>query len=457
MTEYLNYQGSELAKSLLLFSKGEKVYKTDIESINFLKIFGANCFGNKLDKASFVDRIKWVEDNIENIKKFDNGILISKSENKLLFISFCFEFNNYLNSLRENLPYFITHLPVQLDASCNGFQHLTFLIGDLALSEELNLSKSNWTETPKDFYSFIALKVKEFFNKELYNNKDLSIEEFESYKKLANLDIYRALYKKVIMTWPYNVSSYSMTNYFKEEFNFIEKDKYMFKFDNNIIFKEIDFQILRKALISVLLNDFPRLKSFINYLKDIAKISNELEIQIPWILPTGLIVQQQYYAKKKIKVKPYIYSKDLLTLNIPIKTKFNTQKQIRAFMPNLVHSLDAATLSLLIDIFFKENKYQNFYSVHDCFAVTCNNVTSIYKILKAVYAAIYSKEPYLKELHEYFLKNIEKLYGSNSYNSKENTITIFKNNEYKFIKYPDIKKVINIHSINIEESSYLIH
>ena len=132
MTEYLNYQGSELAKSLLLFSKGEKVYKTDIESINFLKIFGANCFGNKLDKASFVDRIKWVEDNIENIKKFDNGILISKSENKLLFISFCFEFNNYLNSLRENLPYFITHLPVQLDASCNGFQHLTFLIGDLA-------------------------------------------------------------------------------------------------------------------------------------------------------------------------------------------------------------------------------------------------------------------------------------------------------------------------------------
>jgi len=134
MTEYLNYQGSELAKSLLLFSKGEKVYKTDIESINFLKIFGANCFGNKLDKASFLDRIKWVEDNIENIKKFDNGILISKSENKLLFISFCFEFNNYLNSLRENLPYFITHLPVQLDASCNGFQHLTFLIGDLALS-----------------------------------------------------------------------------------------------------------------------------------------------------------------------------------------------------------------------------------------------------------------------------------------------------------------------------------
>jgi len=270
MTEYLNYQGSELAKALLLFSKGEKVYKTDITAINFLKIFGANCFGNKLDKASFLDRIKWVEDNIENIKNFDNGILISKAENKSLFISFCFEFNNYLNSLEYDLSYFITHLPIQLDASCNGFQHLTFLIGELALSEELNLNKSKWSDKPKDFYSFIALKVKDFFIKELCNNKDLSTEELESYKKLANLNIYRPIYKKVIMTWRYNVSSYSMVNYFKEEF-YIEKDKYILKIDNNIIFKEIDFQILRKALLSVLLNDFPRLKSFINYLKDIAK------------------------------------------------------------------------------------------------------------------------------------------------------------------------------------------
>jgi DNA-directed RNA polymerase len=56
--EYLNYQGTELAKSLLIFSKGDKFLKSDTNSINYLKIFGANCFGNKLEKKSFVDRIK---------------------------------------------------------------------------------------------------------------------------------------------------------------------------------------------------------------------------------------------------------------------------------------------------------------------------------------------------------------------------------------------------------------
>jgi DNA-directed RNA polymerase len=53
MSEYLNYQGIELAKSLLLFSIEEKVYLNDEIAINYLKIYGANCFGNKVEKKIF--------------------------------------------------------------------------------------------------------------------------------------------------------------------------------------------------------------------------------------------------------------------------------------------------------------------------------------------------------------------------------------------------------------------
>jgi len=52
VSQYLNYQSTELAKSLLLFSKGEKIMKNDTTAINYFKAFGANCFGNKLNKKS---------------------------------------------------------------------------------------------------------------------------------------------------------------------------------------------------------------------------------------------------------------------------------------------------------------------------------------------------------------------------------------------------------------------
>jgi hypothetical protein len=457
MAEYLSYQGTELAKSLLLFANGEKVYMTDTLSINYLKIFGANCFGNKLDKASFVDRINWVENNLENIKNFDNGILISQAESKLLFIAFCFEFNNYLESLKNNLSYFITHLPIQLDASCNGFQHLTLLIRDLTLSKELNLSESNWTDTPKDFYSFVLLKIKEFFINELQNNKYLTEEEKDIYKILVSLGDNRSLVKKIIMTIPYNATAYAIVNYIKENFKFIEKDHYVLISDPNIVFKEIHFQALRKALTKVLYRDYTGLQVLIDYLKELATISTELEIPIPWILPSGLIVQQKYALKKKVKVRPFIYSKDLLNLNTLDKKQINDKKQIRALMPNLIHSLDAASLALLIDMFFKEDKSNNFYSVHDCFAVTCNNVSNLTNILKAVYTNIYSKESYLKELDESYLFFIKTYYGTDCYNPIDRTITIEKNNDIKTLIYPDVNKVILNNTIDIKSSSYLIH
>ncbi|GAA4828669.1 hypothetical protein [Streptomyces ziwulingensis] len=52
VSQYFNYQSTELAKSLLLFSKGEKLMKNDNIGINYFKAYGGSCFGNKIDKLS---------------------------------------------------------------------------------------------------------------------------------------------------------------------------------------------------------------------------------------------------------------------------------------------------------------------------------------------------------------------------------------------------------------------
>ena len=201
-----------------------------------------------------------------DIINFQNGNLITKAENKLLFIAFCFEYNNFLNSLKNNENYFLTHLPIQLDASCNGFQHLTLLIRDTKLANELNLSESKFSDKPKDFYNFIALKLNNYFLKELTQNKDLTLELKESYERLVSLEIERDLIKKPLMTKPYNVSARAMIDYLKE--GFLKKEgKYLYNKNKDLFLLEKDFQNLRNNIELVLINDFPNLKKLLVYFK----------------------------------------------------------------------------------------------------------------------------------------------------------------------------------------------
>jgi len=99
------------------------------------------------------------------------------------------------------------------------------------------------------------------------------------------------------------------------------------KSDPSIIFTELDFQNLRKALNIVIFVDYPKLSALLEYLKTVADVSNKLNIPIPWILPTGLVVKQQFNAKETIKVKPFNYTKNLLNLTLTRKDKLNIRKQ----------------------------------------------------------------------------------------------------------------------------------
>ena len=317
MSEYLNYQSIDLAKGLLSFSEEESVSLSDTKAIDYLKIFGANCYGHKIDKLSFKERREWVENNVVDIINYENGILLNQAENKILFLSFCFEYKKYIEAVNNRQTYFKTNLPIQLDASCNGFQHLTLLIDDIALSKELNLGESKWSDHPKDFYSFVSLKVKAYFINKLEDHKagklKLTPEEIESYNKLSTLDIHRALIKKAVMTIPYNASPRSIIEYLKESFdkvwvselkndspNTINKGYYLFKWGqtHDIILKDLDFSNLRQALNYVIFVDYPRLSELLVYLKDIAKVSNKLKIPVIWKLPSGLIINQQFMIKR---------------------------------------------------------------------------------------------------------------------------------------------------------------
>lgn len=99
--------------------------------------------------------------NIYNIINYDNGILLKPAKDKILFLSFCMEFKRfnefYINDSQVELK---SYLPIQLDASCKGFQHLALLSNEEGLFKELNLISENGDDAnPRYFYNFILYSL----------------------------------------------------------------------------------------------------------------------------------------------------------------------------------------------------------------------------------------------------------------------------------------------------------
>lgn len=57
-------------------------------------------------------------------------------------------------------------------------------------------------------------------------------------------------------------------------------------------------------------------------------------------------------------------------------------------MPNIIHYLDASSIAILYS-YLSKNKITDIYTVHDCFAVTANNVETLISDLK-VYIYTYT-------------------------------------------------------------------
>ena len=73
-------------------------------------------------------------------------------------------------------------------------------------------------------------------------------------------------------------------------------------------------------------------------------------------------------------------------------------------MPNLVHSLDASNIHLMVESLNK----QPIYTIHDCFATTANNMEEIERLVKEAFIEIYfSDVNYLEKMHKNILDQVK--------------------------------------------------
>jgi DNA-directed RNA polymerase len=175
---YLSYQSKDIYRALIDF-KHEATITED--NVYYLKLYLADTSNKKF--KSINKKIEWVDELIGNFR--DNPL----TDQQILEMSEPYQFYKIYHTLYK---YYIeninkTKIPILLDASCSGLQHLSALGSIPGLAESVNVI--NNTDIINDIYNECAVEMNKWFKE---NNYDIIFN--------------RSHIKKSIMTTSYNIS-----------------------------------------------------------------------------------------------------------------------------------------------------------------------------------------------------------------------------------------------------------
>lgn len=155
-TAYLHEQSSDNAKGILLLSNPVVLGKTGMK---WLYHHAANTWGE--DKGTLKERVDWAKSNLSMLFACANDPYTNQewfnADSPFSFLATCMEIKAAIEwSQDHSIEDFPSCLPVFIDGSVNGTQHLTAMSKDEKVAPLCNLTPA---ERPGDLYMFIADKV----------------------------------------------------------------------------------------------------------------------------------------------------------------------------------------------------------------------------------------------------------------------------------------------------------
>lgn len=293
LSNYLSYQGNDLARSLLLFDNNEALTKQGYECLN---VYFSNLAG--YDKKSWNDKLIISEKITNDFKLY----ALDKNEDKLKeliqdiseplnIISLGLAKLDYLEKTNLNLENISINNPILFDASCSGIQHISALTLDKNLAKNTNVYSDDINpenKLPEDFYTFALNIIRE----KLANSKN---------ELLRNISLNRKIIKTSVMTIPYNISMTGVGEQIEEHFiKNRELKQYVYIVPETATingqkcyFYSKDFGELTKVIYEVLTKDIPSLKNLTNYFKEIITVLNKLNLPVTGTTPAGVKIKYQ--------------------------------------------------------------------------------------------------------------------------------------------------------------------
>ena len=431
---YLNHMGADHVRGLLSFAKGKTLGES---GLRWLKVHVANVFG--FDKASLLEREQFAVDNLENIREsavnpLGGGRWWLQAEDPWQCLAACFEIKAAME-LPDPTQY-VSNLPVHQDGTCNGLQHYAALGGDVWGAQQVNLVPG---DRPADVYSAVAKAVEELIAADA--NDGIPIANFLKGK------ITRKVVKQTVMTNVYGVTfigakkqvskqlealypdlptetgleHYVLSHYVTKKIFQSLSDMFRGAHDIQTWLGEIGNRVCKSVTPEQMQDIFasPEAEAAASLqeltepakkgrkakpkaiklpaakgakldpsTRDLVKIQSLFRSGIVWTTPLRMPVVQPY-RKSGVRVIKTCLQDLHLTTPEPFDP-VNRRKQLQAFPPNFIHSLDAS--HMLLSALECDDRGLTFAAVHDSFWTHACDVGAMSDVLRDAFIRIHSED-----------------------------------------------------------------
>jgi len=383
----LNLQGADYIKGLLEFADGKPI---GTEGIKWLKIHTANLFG--IDKVPFEDRIQWVNDNIHALLSSAIDPLTcdfwTTADKPIQAFAACLEL---LGVAMEGERY-ISRIPIALDGSCSGLQHLGAAFRCEVTAKAVNLLPS---DQPNDIYQDVANKVQASLESD---NSELA----KQWLAFCEGHITRKITKRSVMTFPYGSKATGFADQIKAD---ILKPA-MKNAPESVPFNDIHkaAQYLANHIYQAVSQTVLKAAAAMNWMQKIASAISSDEQVITWTTPLGFPVVQDYRVTKTRQIDSVVCGTRLRVRFNDETDKIDSRKMVNAIAPNVVHSLDSTHLLLTV-LRAAEHQIFSYALIHDSFGTHAADTERFFQLIRETFVELYCEKVF-EQLEQEFTQQI---------------------------------------------------
>jgi DNA-directed RNA polymerase len=453
----MNFQGSDYARGVMEFAIGKPMtpagnywlavhtacsrnqsYKVneipdwcEEDYASYLKREGLDTIS--VDKMTLDDRAAWTSHHIDEIlERGENLDILHDAEKPLSYLACCIEWYDMNKAIEEGREH-MSHLPIPIDGSNNGWQHLGAISKDTQTGELVGLIP---VEIQKDFYVQTAKKLAE-----ITDNEDLS----QLLSDMPMKHIRKGISKRGSMTRAYSAGAKKIgenmwSDCRSEDFDTIygiteddclklagflvkaikdvcpgpletmeylqrlaefEIGKYSKTLDGKIA--DVEFRKLRRERKAI----FQRKDDSDEWLEELNENSKQLEafstertygqghLYLQWTTPSGFPVRSEAYMMTPLRIRAMLDKKQrTFVARVPTEIP-NLQKHMTSVSPNFIHSMDASHMAEVICAWDGD-----FGAVHDSFSTHACDVEDLLAVTKQKFINMYNVPNFYNKIEE---------------------------------------------------------